>query len=178
MVATTTGTLYEKLHDAIEIATPDVELVIPFPSVIQCAVRASLRSSVYFGTKTYPDGIKCFLSSPGASATSLQNTTNPTDRVWAVFGGQPSASSSTTGTSASSTAAPTTTAGAAAGGPCRACNPADSSTWGIIPGQAGCSSFNMCSANGVTTQVCAATLVMSDSGVCNFPAAVNQACQC
>ncbi|XP_064113533.1 uncharacterized protein LOC135220174 [Macrobrachium nipponense] len=167
MVTMATGISYsyEKLHGAIEIVTPDMEFVIRFPSVIQCAARASLHQSVYFGTKIYLDGFKCFLSSPGASATSLQNTTNPDDIVWAKAGG--------TSTS-STTAAP----GPAAGGLCTACNPADSSTWGIIPGQVGCSSFNMCSANGVTTQMCAATLVMSDTGNCNFPSAVNQACQC
>ncbi|XP_068216322.1 uncharacterized protein [Palaemon carinicauda] len=160
------GQVYEKLQDGMEIITPEMEFAISFGSIVQCALRASMKNSAYFGIRRDPGVLKCYLSSTGALADSLQETTNPTDSVWALL----TTSSTPTGTSGTSTAAP--------GGVCTICDTGDSSSWGIIPGQVGCSTFNMCSANGVTSQSCPATLVLSSAGACDYTYNVDTVCMC
>ncbi|XP_064113478.1 integumentary mucin C.1-like [Macrobrachium nipponense] len=188
------GKTYVKVDDSTGIVTTEVTSESFAVTVLQCAARAAWTDAPYFGTQDLVGGVRCYLSSAQASEGSLQKTTNSNDRVWRLVRDQPASETSTTTTSTASTSTTTTalstttatgtttaalpTTTTTTGGLCTACNTADQTTWGIIPGQVGCSSYNMCSANGVTTQSCPGGLVMSDTKNCDWPAAVNKVCQC
>ncbi|XP_064112026.1 uncharacterized protein LOC135219301 [Macrobrachium nipponense] len=178
---------FGKLGDAVEVMPTDQEDELAFVSVLQCAMRASSQKSTYFGTRHFLEGMRCYLSTPQASAESLQRTDDLNSSVWALLDGQTQVSGAvvpsvsqveTTPASLVETTSASQEGATSSGVSCTACNPSDPTTWGIIPGQVGCSTYNMCTVSGLVSQSCGVSLVLSSLNICDFSFIVNEPCLC
>ncbi|XP_066976814.1 uncharacterized protein [Macrobrachium rosenbergii] len=182
------GHTFVKLEDAFEVIPSEVQNEVFFLSVLQCAVMASSQKSTFFGTRHLPEGLRCYVSTPQASAESLQWTGDLNSSVWALVGGQTQISaavvSSVSQVETTSASLVETTISAlqegttSSGASCTACNPSDPTTWGIISGQVGCSTYNICTVAGLVSQSCGGSLVLGTLNVCDFSFLVNKPCLC
>ncbi|XP_068216306.1 uncharacterized protein [Palaemon carinicauda] len=145
------------------------------PQESKCAVKASFRESTYYGIQQLPEGMKCYLSFPDTSAASLLKTNNLKRNVWELLVGQETQKMSTA--KAPVTPVETTSTGIS-GDICTACDPHDPNTWGIIRGQVGCSIYNLCTSDGLSTQKCGISLVLSSDDICDFSDKFNEPCLC